>query len=947
MNSGPITTSVNDAYIAQLYDAYRRDPASVDESWRQFFDVAQRFSGGDPTPPSGGPADPGLLKKAAGAAALMQATRSYGHFAVPLDPLGTPPLGAPELTPGFHGITEADLDLVPGSALGFPHMATAADVIRRLRFRYSSTLGIEVTHLAAEEERKWFRQLLTAEALTRPLTPAEKQAVLMRLTEVDGLERFIGRAYPNAKRFSIEGTDALVPMLDATIAEGAAAGARTVVIAMAHRGRLNVLAHILSKPYASIFDEFEGRHEDSGTGDVKYHLGAQGTRVLPGGETVGITLVPNPSHLEMVNPVLEGMARALQRDGTGLRPERVIPVCVHGDAAFPGEGVVSETFNLSRLAGYGVGGTLHLIVNNQIGFTTDPSAGRSTHYASDIAKGFDVPIIHVNADNAEACIIAVRIGVAYRTRFHKDFLIDLVGYRRHGHNEGDEASFTQPLSAQAIKAHATARVLWGERLVREGIVTPDTVVTAEREMMDRLTAVHAEATAGAAKAPAYDPPHPPVKLPARPLETAVSAERLVALNERLLTWPAGLTIHSRLARTLARRREALGPKGSIDWGLAETLAFASVLTEGTPVRLSGQDAERGTFSHRHAVLHDANTGARYIPLQHLDGGAAFDIYNSPLSETAVLGFEYGYSAAAPESLVLWEAQYGDFVNVAQPIIDQFLTADRTKWGQDSDVVLLLPHGYEGGGPEHSSARLERFLQMCAEDNMVVAYPTTAAQYFHILRRHVKTPSRRPLVLMTPKSLLRLDRAASRLSDLSAGHFQSVMTDPAGASPEEPDEVTRVVFCTGKVYYDLSAGRRPPHIAFVRIEQLYPWPHDGVAWVLDHFPSADEVVWAQEEPKNMGAWTFVAPRLRAAAGHSIPVTYIGRPERASPAEGYQASHQREQSRLVADVLGLPATARGAAGGDSGAAGQAPPGEGRDPQRTATVSATVSATGAKSS
>ena len=699
MNSGPVTTTFNDAYIAELFEAYRRDPASVDDSWRQFFDVAQRFAdSGAPAASGGGPADPVLLKKAAGAAALMQATRSYGHFAVQLDPLGTPPLGAPELTPEFHGITEGDLDLVPGSALGFPHMATAADVIRRLRFRYSTTLGIEVTHLAAEEERKWFRQLLTAEALTRPLTPDEKQAVLVRLTEVDGLERFIGRAYPNAKRFSIEGTDALVPMLDATITEGAAAGARTVAIAMAHRGRLNVLAHILGKPYASIFDEFEGKHEDSGTGDVKYHLGAQGTRTLPGGETIGIVLVPNPSHLEMVNPVLEGMARALQRDGTALRHERVIPVCVHGDAAFPGEGVVSETFNLSRLAGYSVGGTLHIIVNNQIGFTTDPAEARSTHYASDIAKGFDVPIIHVNADNAEACIIAVRIGVAYRTRFHKDFLIDLVGYRRHGHNEGDEPGFTQPLESQAIKAHPTARVVWGERLVREGVVAAAVVANAEREIMDRLTAVHEAATTGAAKAPAYDPPHPPVKLPTRPMETAVPAERLIALNERLLTWPAGLTMHSRLARTLARRREALGPKGSIDWGLAETLAFASVLTEGTPVRLSGQDAERGTFSHRHAVLHDANTGARYIPLQHLEGGAPFEIYNSPLSETAVLGFEYGFSAAVPEALVLWEAQYGDFVNVAQPIIDQFLTADRTKWGQDSDVVLLLPHGYEGGGP---------------------------------------------------------------------------------------------------------------------------------------------------------------------------------------------------------------------------------------------------------
>ena len=832
----------------------------------------------------------------------MQATRSYGHFGVQLDPLGAPPLGAPELTPEFHGIVESDLDQVAGSALAFPHMATAADVIRRLRLRYSTTLGIEVTHLAAEEERKWFRQQLTAEELTRPLTADEKRAVLLRLTEVDGLERFIGRAYPNAKRFSIEGTDALVPMLDATIVEGSAAGARHVVVAMAHRGRLNVLAHILGKPYAGIFDEFEGKHDDSGTGDVKYHLGARGMRALPSGEEVTITLVPNPSHLEMVNPVLEGVARALERDGTSLRHDRVIPVCVHGDAAFPGEGVVSETLNLSRLPGYEVGGTLHIIVNNQIGFTTDPTDARSTHYASDIAKGFDVPIIHVNADNAEACITAVRIGVAYRTRFHKDFVIDLVGYRRHGHNEGDEPSFTQPTMYQEIKAHPTARALWGERLVREKLITADDVAAAEQSIMDRLTALHAEATSGAAKPPTYDPLHPPIQMPPRPLETAVTPERLIALNDALLTWPDGFTIHPRLGRTLARRRDALGPNGQIDWGLAEALAFASILTDGTPIRLTGQDAERGTFSHRHAVLHDVNTGAQYTPLAHLRDAAPFEIHNSPLSETAVLGFEYGFSTAAPEALVLWEAQYGDFVNVAQPIIDQFLAADRTKWGLDSDVVLLLPHGYEGGGPEHSSARLERFLQLCAEENMVVAYPTTAAQYFHMLRRHVKAPTRRPLVLMTPKSLLRLDRASSRLTDLTAGHFQSILNDPVASAPDRRDEVTRVVFCSGKLFFDLSATPRPAHIALVRVEQLYPWPHDGVAWALDNYPSADEVVWAQEEPKNMGAWTFVAPRLRAAAGNAIPVTYIGRPERASPAEGYQASHQREQSRLVAEVLG---------------------------------------------
>ena len=926
MPTEPVTNVFNDGYIADQYDAYRRDPASVDESWRQFFRVAERIGGASP-PAAGASSDPALLKKAAGAGAFMQALRSYGHFAVQLDPLGTPPLGAPELAPEFHGITESDLDAIPGSAVGFPHMATVADVARRLRLRYTTALGFQVTHLSDEAERKWFREILTAEELTRPLTADEKRAVLRRLTEVDGLERFIGRAYPNAKRFSIEGTDALVPMLDATITEGSAAGATHVVVAMAHRGRLNVLAHILNKPYATIFEEFEQKHgaddeadPEATTGDVKYHLGAHVTRPTAGGRAVDVTLLPNPSHLEVVNPVLEGVARALERDGKQEDGEpkrdelRVIPVCVHGDAAFPGEGIVPETFNLSRLPGYRVGGTVHIIVNNQIGFTTDPIDARSTHYASDVAKGFDVPIVHVNADNAEACVIAIRIAIAYRTRFHKDFLIDLVGYRRHGHNEGDEPAFTQPTIYDRIKSHPTPRVLWGERLVRDGVVTADDVAAMERELMDRLTGIHADAAAGTAPVETQEHVFPGLSRPTS-AETSVPRERLAALNDRLLAWPPELAVHPRLARQLARRREALGPEGSIDWGEAEALAFASLLTDGTSVRLTGQDAERGTFSHRHAVLHDVKSGARYTPLQHLPGAGGFEIYNSPLSETAVLGFEYGYAAAAPDSLVLWEAQYGDFVNVAQPIIDQFLAADRAKWGEGSGVVLLLPHGYEGGGPEHSSARLERFLQLAAEGNMVIAYPSTAGQYFHVLRRQAMTVLRRPLVLMQPKSLLRLDRAASKADDLATGRFQPLFDDPAMlADPARRQSVRRVIFCTGKVYYDLTAsGERPPHVAVVRVEELYPWPHEEVAHTVDLYPQVEEVVWVQEEPKNMGAWTFVAPRLRAATGNALTVRYIGRPERASPAEGYQASHQREQSRIVADALApIDATGRGGRG-----------------------------------
>ena len=915
MSTAPITSVFNDGYIAQVYEAYRRDPASVDESWRQYFRFAEQLGGSSSTSTTVA-ADPVYLRKVAGAAALVDAIRQYGHLAVQLDPLGSPPPGAAELTPEFHGITEADLQLVPALALGFDY-GSGADVAARLRDLYSSTMGFEFAHLGEETEREWFRETIEHEKLSRYLTPEEKRAVLERLSAVDGLERFIGRAWVNMKRFSIEGTDALVPMLDSVIEESAHAGAREVVIAMAHRGRINVLTHILGKPYATVFGEFDGKHAaasaESETGDVKYHLGARTERRLADGRTVDVQLVPNPSHLEVVNPVLTGVARARQRVRAGERLTSeldalaVVPVLVHGDAAFPGEGVVAETLNMSRLRGYTVGGSLHIISNNQVGFTTDPIDARSTHYASDLAKGFEIPIVHVNADNLEACIAAVRLGVAYRSKFRKDFLIDLVGYRRHGHNEGDEPTFTQPTLYAAIKAHQTPRQVWGERLVREGVATSEDVQAAERAITQHLEKTYDEVKSaheedhdgdGAKAAP------PPV------IDTAVRAEQLVAMNEQLLAWPTGFTAHPRLAKQLERRRDAMGEAGGIDWGHAESLAFASLLGEGTSVRLSGQDAERGTFSHRHAVLHDPNNGQTFTPLQHLPNARGlFEIYNSPLSETGVLGFEYGYSTAAADALVLWEAQFGDFVNVAQPIIDQFIAADRAKWKQDSGVVLLLPHGYEGQGPEHSSARLERFLQLCAEGNLCVAYPSTPAQYFHILRRQGKSDPRRPLILMQPKSLLRLPQAASRLEDLANGRFAPVIDDQLVG--DRRDEVQRVVFCTGKVYYDLAAKERPANVAIARVEELYPWPADQISRVVDLYPNVVEVAWAQEEPKNMGAWSYVAPRLRACTGNAMLIRYIGRPERSSPAEGYLTSHQEEQARIVADALEVPAKRKAAA------------------------------------
>ena len=904
MTGLPVTSVFNDGYIAELYEQFRRDPSSLDESWRQYFRLAEQLGG---AAPSSGGADPGLLRKAAGAAGLVSAIPRFGHLFVQIDPLGSPPPGAAELTPEFHGIRESDLQAVPGAAFG-ASAGTAADVVAGLRKVYCRHLGFEYDHLGDEKEREWFRTTIESRRLTTPLSKDEQKALLERLTQVDGLERFLGLAFVNVKRFSIEGVDALVPMLDEAIARAAQSGARHAVIGMAHRGRLNVLTNVLGKSYERLFQEFMGKHHKtnsaSGTGDVKYHLGYVNEREF-GGRTVELELVPNPSHLEVVNPVLQGVARAKQRaaDG-GLDELSVLPIVVHGDASFSGEGVVAETFNIALLRAYRVGGTLHIIANNQVGFTTDPVDGRSTHYASDLAKGFEVPVIHVNGDDAEACMHAVRIAIDYRNTFRKDVLIDLVGYRRHGHNEADQPAFTQPMMYDRIKTHPTPREVFGGRLVKEGVLTEDEVKAIDKAFADRLAGIFTKVKEADTQA------HPTGETEAQPsaaVETAVRSETLVALNEQLLQWPSSFKLHPTLQRTLPRRREAIN-NGGIDWGHAEALAFASLLVEGIGVRLTGQDSERGTFSHRQAVLHDVATGETWTPLAKLPNAKApFEIYNSALSETAVMGFEYGFSTASRD-LVLWEAQFGDFANTAQPIIDQFIVADRAKWGQDSGLVLLLPHGYEGQGPEHSSARLERFLQMCAEGNMVVAYPSTPAQYFHILRRQARSSMKRPLVLMQPKSLLRLPEAASKLEDLSGVGFQATIPE-SSASPK--DGVRRLVFCTGKIYYDLMAARAEREksgtwgngVAIARVEELYPWPHEQVAAIVDQYPDLEEVIWAQEEPKNMGAWTYVSPRLRASTGNQLTVRYNGRPERASPAEGYHAVHVEEQSRIVGEVLTL--------------------------------------------
>ncbi|MBL0938612.1 MAG: 2-oxoglutarate dehydrogenase E1 component [Gemmatimonadaceae bacterium] len=907
-----ITSVFNDGIFAEQFERYRRDPASVDETWRQYFRIAESLFGtaastAAPVAATGSVTmDVALLAKVAAAASLQQAIRMFGHYAVQLDPLGTPPAGADELTPEFHGLTEADLEQIPGAALGDDRFATAKDVIGRKRAVYQNRIGYEVWHLEVNEERNWFRRAFRDGVLTRPLSADEKKQVLRRLNEVDGLERFLGRAYQGYKRFSVEGTDSLVPMLDAMIDALGREGASEVVIGMAHRGRLNVLTNVMGKPFEALFAEFEGHHDaadENATGDVKYHMGFNGARTVDGRE-VKLRLVPNPSHLEVVNPVVEGVVRALQRDAfqAGLRDEhRVVPVAIHGDAAFPGEGIVTETLNISHLNAYRTGGTIHIIVNNQVGFTTDPSDARSTYYASDAAKGFEIPIFHVNADDAEACIQAMRLACAYRTAFKKDVLIDLVGYRRHGHNEGDEPLYTQPTRTVAIRKHPTVPQVWAKRLEAEGVLTADEAANVERDVAQRYADIHSRFKQSLLGSEKHAPWPAETAAAPRPVATALPADRLVAVNESLLQWPTEFTPNPRLAKQLERRREAMGEQGGIEWGHAEALAFGTLLQDGMSVRITGQDAERGTFSHRHSVLNDANNARKYAPLAHLPGAkGAFEVYNSALSETAILAFEYGYSVVAADTLTVWEAQFGDFVNVAQPIIDQFIVADRAKWGQDSGLVMLLPHGYEGQGPEHSSARLERFLQMCAEGNMTVAYCSTPAQYFHLLRRQALRKSRRPLICMQPKSMLRLPQAASHLNDLVQGGFQSVIDDPIASQRRE--EVRRIVFCTGKLYYDLAlAPTRNPSVALVRVEELYPWPHEEIQRVMDLYPAIEQVVWAQEEPKNQGAWTFVQPRLRVSAGAAVGVRYVGRPERASPAEGFADAHQAEQARIIAMVM----------------------------------------------
>ncbi len=908
---------VNAGYVFELYERYRQNPESVDPATRQAFAEWTPTDPGTPGPAVGSAAAPVSLQAAVAAFGLAESIRRYGHLAALLDPLGSTPLGDPALAPAAHGIADADLQQLPASLVGGPvaeNAASAYDAIERLRRIYCSTTGYDYAQVFVPEERQWLRHAAESARFRPPIDPIDPDELLDRITRVEVFERFLHRTFPGKTRFSIEGLDMLVPILDEIICDAADGGIRHALIGMAHRGRLNVLAHILQKPYSQILAEFKDpiatgswRIDLGWTGDVKYHAGA---RTQSQGGRLHVSMAPNPSHLEAVNPVVAGMARAAGTSASAPGAPHfdggvTLPLLIHGDAAFPGQGIVAETLNLSRLAGWDTGGTIHVIANNQLGFTATPGESYSTSYASGLARGFKIPIVHVNADDPVACIEAARLAWAYRARFRRDFLIDLIGYRRHGHNEGDEPAFTQPLMYKAVAAHPTVREIWATRIAASG----HTPKTPPEELVKKHFAVLEKALEQLKPEEDFVPPiaEPAPAGVAGKAHTGVPVDRLREINDALLARPHGFMMHRKLERGREKRAQifANATERSIDWATAEELAMATLLADGVPIRLTGEDVERGTFSQRHAVFHDANTGKQFIPLQEFaQARASFEIHNSPLSEAGVVGFEFGYNVQEPGRLVMWEAQYGDFINGAQVVLDEFVTSGRAKWGLQPSLVLLLPHGYEGQGPDHSSARPERFLQAAADINLRLANCTTAAQYFHLLRRQglLLQLDPLPLIVLTPKSLLRHPAVASTPRELEEGRFMSVLDD--ADARQRARQVRRLVLCSGKVYVDLIASERratADDVAIVRVEQLYPFPVVALREVLESYAGLEDVVWLQEEPENMGAWNFVQPLLEELIG-DLPLRYVGRARSASPSEGSAAWHQLTQKALVERAFG---------------------------------------------
>ncbi len=922
----------NAPFIESLYEAWLQDPSSVAENWRRHFESLPQVDGweGDDVshqrviqdfrrmarekPAALSSCDETLAAQAAAKQAsvlrLINAYRVRGHQLADLDPLRLhAPPHLPELTLSYHNLTEDDLERVFNTGSLFaPERLPLKEILDLVKKVYTGTVGSEYMHITDTVEKRWIQQRLETYRTRPELSAGDKRWILRMLTAAEGLEKYLHTRYVGQKRFSLEGGESLIPLLDELIQRAGRDGIEETVIGMAHRGRLNVLTNILGKPPAEIYDEFQGTRKSHGvmtSGDVKYHKGFSSSIETQGG-LIHVALGFNPSHLEIIGPVIEGSVRARQKRRRDEQGEKVLPIVLHGDAAFAGQGVVMETLNLSQTRGFSTGGTVHVVINNQIGFTTsDPFDSRSTTYCSDVAKMVQAPIFHVNGDDPEAVIFVTRLALDYRNHFHKDVVIDLVCYRRQGHNEADEPAVTQPLMYQKIRMHPTTRTLYAERLLAEGVITPEQaehMIEHYRSELDKGEIVSRPVLCE------IDNPyrvnwHPFQHVPwDHPTDTRISRNDIQHLYERLLDFPEGFKLHPRVQRIMEDRGRMMRGEQLSDWGFGENLAYASLVDQGVPVRMSGQDCRRGTFFHRHAMVADQESGEQYIPLAHLNPGKAdFEIIDSLLSEEAVLAFEYGHATAEPNTLTIWEAQFGDFANGAQVVIDQFITSAGAKWGLLCGLVMLLPHGYEGQGPEHSSARIERYMQLCAEQNIQVCIPSTPAQMFHLLRRQALRPYRRPLVVMTPKSLLRHPLATSPLDAYTEGRFHTVIDE---IDPLDRKKISQVIMCTGKIYYELLEARRArglEHIALVRIEQLYPFPRADFDAMVAGYPNAWSFVWCQEEPQNQGAWDQIKHRFSRIVKGGKQVFYVGRRAAAAPATGYYPVHVEEQKKIIDDAL----------------------------------------------
>ncbi|KVV02574.1 MULTISPECIES: 2-oxoglutarate dehydrogenase E1 component [unclassified Pseudomonas] len=931
-NSGYLSGG-NAAYVEELYELYLHDPNAVPEEWRTKFQTlpTDGNSANDVShstirdhfvllaknqrraqPVSAGSVSSEHEKKQVEVLRLIQAYRMRGHQAAQLDPLGLWQRPAPaDLSINHYGLTNADLDTTfrAGDLYIGKEEASLREILEALQQTYCRTIGAEFTHIVDSEQRHWFEQRLES-VRGRPTYSADvKSHLLERVTAAEGLEKYLGTKYPGTKRFGLEGGESLIPLLDELIQRSGNYGTKEIVIGMAHRGRLNVLVNTFGKNPRELFDEFEGKKKiELGSGDVKYHQGFSSNVMTSGGE-VHLAMAFNPSHLEIVSPVVEGSVRARQDRRNDKTGEKVLPISIHGDAAFAGQGVVMETFQMSQTRGFKTGGTVHLVINNQVGFTiSNPEDSRSTEYCTDVAKMIQAPILHVNGDDPEAVLFVTQLAIDYRMQFKRDVVIDLFCYRRRGHNEADEPNGTQPLMYQQIAKQRTTRELYAERLTQEQVVDAERVQAKIDEYRNALdNGLHVVKSL-------VKEPNKELFVDWRPYlghawtarhDTRFDLKTLQELSAKLLEIPEGFVVQRQVAKIYEDRQKMQAGGLPINWGYAETMAYATLAFEGHPIRMTGQDIGRGTFSHRHAVLHNQKDAGTYIPLQHLyEGQPRFDLYDSLLSEEAVLAFEYGYSTTTPNALVIWEAQFGDFANGAQVVIDQFITSGEHKWGRLCGLTMLLPHGYEGQGPEHSSARLERYLQLCAEHNIQVCVPTTPAQIYHLLRRQVIRPLRKPLIVLTPKSLLRHKLAVSTLEDLAEGSFQTVIPE---IDAQDPAKVDRIVLCSGKVYYDLLEKRRAEgreDIAIVRLEQLYPFPEDDLIEVLAPYKNLKHIVWCQEEPMNQGAWYCSQHHMRRIIGghdKSLVLEYAGRDASAAPACGYASMHAEQQAKLLQDAF----------------------------------------------